>query len=124
MMTKRASWRLRAAGRACAPRRPEALRNAGAAAFGGAAVARDDRAVPCVAVRPRRASRNVAPALAPGDRRRAVRNATASPTGNIAPPRRVAGGAGDLRGGEERSARGERAGRRPARDLFMLAANV
>src|SRR5690606_9663493 len=43
---------------------------------------------------------------------------------NIAQPRRVAGGAGDLSGGEEHSARGERAGRRPARDPFILAATV
>src|SRR5690606_24440174 len=47
-----------------------------------------------------------------------------SPAGNVATPRRVAGGAGDLRGGEERSARGERAGRRHARDPLMLAAPV
>ena len=47
-----------------------------------------------------------------------------SQAGNVPSPRRVAGGAGDLRGGEERSARGERAGRRHARDSLTLAAPV
>src|SRR5690606_19856902 len=47
--------------------------------------------------------------------------ASRSPAGNATPPRRVAGGAGDLWGGEERRARGGRAGRRHARDPFTLS---
>src|SRR5690606_39113192 len=47
--------------------------------------------------------------------------ASRSPAGNAAKPRRVAGGAGDLWGDEERRARGGRAGRRHARDPFTLS---